>query len=120
MARYPAELKASVIQKMMPPHNIPVAQLERETGISNVTLYTWRKQAREQGAPVPSDGKNPEQCSTENRFAVLLETAALNRAELSEYCRSKGLYPVSTPVVNVSLICPLFISSDCPVSVSLH
>ena len=60
MARYPAELKASVIEKMMPPHNIPVAQLERETGISNVTLYTWRKQVKEQGAPVPGDGKNPE------------------------------------------------------------
>ena len=85
--------EASVIQKMMPPHNIPVAQLERETGISNVTLYTWRKQAREQGAPVPGDGKNPEQWSAENRFAVLMETAALNSAELSEYCRSKGLYP---------------------------
>lgn len=93
MARYPAELKASVIQKMMPPNNIPVAQLERETGISNVTLYTWRKQAREQGVPVPGDGKNPEQWSAENRFAVLMETAALNSAELSEYCRSKGLYP---------------------------
>ena len=93
MAKYPAELKASVIQKMMPPHNVPVAQLERETGISNVTLYTWRKQAREQGAPVPGDGKNPEQWSAENRFSVLMETAALNSAELSEYCRSKGLYP---------------------------
>ncbi|MCV6589741.1 MAG: transposase [Marinobacterium sp.] len=61
MARYSVELKDSVIQKMMPPHNIPVTQLERETGISNVTLYTWRKQVREQRALVPGDGKNPEQ-----------------------------------------------------------
>lgn len=61
MARYPAELKASVIRKMRPPNNVPVMQLERETGISNVTLYNWRKQALQQGVPVSGDGKPPEQ-----------------------------------------------------------
>ena len=56
MARYSEELKASVVQKMMPPNNVPVAQLSRETGITEATLYTWRKQTRAQGVPVPGDG----------------------------------------------------------------
>ena len=48
MASYSEELKQSVIQKMMPPNNMPVSQLVRETGISNWTLYSWRKKALSQ------------------------------------------------------------------------
>ncbi|KEQ17085.1 transposase [Endozoicomonas numazuensis] len=93
MARYSEEFKASVVQKMMPPNNVPVAQLSRETGITEATLYTWRKKTRAQGVPVPGDGLNPEQWRSEDKFAVVLETAALNETELSEYCRKKGLFP---------------------------
>ena len=60
MNRYSAERKESVIQKMMPPHNIPIPQLAKESGISDVTLYNWRKQARVEGVDVPAAGKNPE------------------------------------------------------------
>ena len=93
MARYSEELKASVIQRMMPPNNVPIAQLVKETGITDATLYTWRKKMRAQGVPVPGDGQNPEQWRSEDKFAVFLETAALNETELSEYCRKKGLFP---------------------------
>ncbi|KEQ17106.1 transposase [Endozoicomonas numazuensis] len=89
MARYSKEMKAAIIQKMMPPNNVPVSQLKKDTGITDATLYTWRKQARVQ----PGDGKNPDQWSAEDKFAVLMETATMNTTELSEYCRKKGLYP---------------------------
>ena len=29
----------------------------------------------------------------DDKLAVVIETASLNEAQLSEYCRSKGLYP---------------------------
>lgn len=92
MARYSEELKESIIQKMMPPNNVPVSQLVRETGISDATLYTWRKLAVSKGAPVPGDGRKPDQWTAENKLAVIIETAALNEAELAEYCRKKGLF----------------------------
>lgn len=92
MKRYSAERRESVIQKMMPPHNTPIPELAAETGISDVTLYTWRKRARVEGIAVPADGKNPEKWSSEDKFAIVLEAAALNEAELAEYCRRKGLY----------------------------
>ena len=92
MARYSEEFKESIIQKMMPPNNVPVSQLVHETGISDVTLYTWRKNAVSQGKPVPGDGKNPDQWTPENQLAVIIETAALNEAEMAEYCRKKGLF----------------------------
>ncbi len=92
MKRYPKERKQAIIEKMMPPLNTPISQLKAETGISDVTLYNWRKQARARGLVVPGDGKNAENWSSEDKFAVVLETAALNEAELAEYCRKKGLY----------------------------
>ena len=49
MKRYSAERKASVIEKMMPPHNTPIPELAKETDICDVTLYNWRKQARLEG-----------------------------------------------------------------------
>ena len=92
MIRYSAERKQAVIEKMMPPMNTPVSQLSEETGISDVTLYHWRKQARARGMVVPGDGRNPENWSAEDKFSVVLETASMNESELSAYCRKKGLY----------------------------
>ena len=78
MTRYTQEIKAAVIQKMMPPGSVSVAELEKTTGIANTTLYNWRKQAIAQGVPVPGNGKNPQQWSSENKLAVLMLTPALN------------------------------------------
>ena len=92
MKAYSAERKEAVLRRMMPPENKAVSELARETGITEQTLYTWRRQLKSQGMPVPGDGKNPEGWSSEDKFAVVLETAALNEAQLAEYCRRKGLY----------------------------
>ncbi len=92
MKRYSKERKEAIIQKMMPPQNVPVRQLVTETGISDCTLYTWRKQARARGLVVPGDGKNSKNWSSEDKFSVVLETANLNEAEFATYCRKNGLY----------------------------
>ena len=89
---YSAERKEAILRRMMPPENKPVSELARETGITEQTLYTWRRQLKSQGVAVPGDGKNAEEWSSEDKFAVVLETAAMSAAELSAYCRRKGLF----------------------------
>lgn len=93
MKHYSQDYKQSVIAQMVPPHNRSVSELADEMGISQQTLYSWRNKARKEGQVVPGDGKSSAQWSSADKFAVVLETAAMNEAELSEYCRSKGLYP---------------------------
>jgi transposase-like protein len=93
MARYSSERKAALLKKLLPPINMSVAELARQENISEVTLYNWRKQAKDGGAPVPGDNKLTDEWPAEAKFAVVLETAALSEIELSEYCRRKGLYP---------------------------
>jgi len=93
MARYSEERKAAVLKKMLPPHNLTVAEVAKEEGISEATLYNWRSKAKQQGAPVPGNKRSSDDWSPEAKFAVVVETSTLNETELSEYCRKKGLYP---------------------------
>ncbi len=91
--RYSPERKESVLRKMMPPHHRSIKQLAQEEGISEATLFSWRKEAREKGLLLPDGDSGPEGCSARDKFAAVLETAALNEAELAGYCRQKGIYP---------------------------
>ena len=92
MSRYSIERREWVLRQMMPPGNRTVSELAEETGITTVTLYAWRKQARAAGAVVPGDGKSPDGWSSQEKFRVVLESASLSETELGEYCRRKGLY----------------------------
>lgn len=93
MRRYSEEFKEKIVAKMMPPNSQSVAQIHRDTGISEPTLYNWRNQYRQEGHAVPADSSSPENWSGQDKLAVVIETASLNEQELSEYCRKKGLYP---------------------------
>ncbi len=85
MARYSSERKAALLKKLLPPINKSVAELARQENISEVTLYNWRKHAKDGGAPVPGDNKLTDEWPAEAKFAVVLETDALSEIELSEY-----------------------------------
>lgn len=92
MARYNEEFKHSIISKMMPPQNQSVADISKETGLSEATLYKWQRQAREKGFAVPGGQQNAERWSTQDKFQIVLETATLSEVELAKYCREKGLF----------------------------
>ena len=92
MPRYTEEFKEKILQKMMAPNALSVAEVSREVNISTATLYHWRNQSRNEGNAVPADPSNPENWSGENKLGVIIESASLNAQALSEYCRRKGLY----------------------------
>lgn len=92
MPRYSQERKQSILDKLLPPLNMTVSEVALSEGMSPQTLYTWRNQAKQQGYPVPGKKPTSEQWSAEAKLAVVVETATFSEAELSEYCRAKGLY----------------------------
>ena len=93
MKRYSHEGKEAVLRKLAPPMNLTVPEVAEAEGISAASLYNWRKQARERGEILPSRGSAPDHWSSEEKFRVVLETAPMNAAEFSTYCRERGLYP---------------------------
>ncbi len=93
MSRHSDERKASVLAKLLPPHNMTVAELSTREGISQPTLYNWRNEAKLKGKPVPGSKSNADAWSAEAKLAVVIETATLTEDALSAYCRERGLYP---------------------------
>jgi transposase-like protein len=89
---YSTERRAAVLKKLEPPNAVPLRQLAKDEGISEATLHTWRRDARSQGRLLPDADAGPDGWTSRDKFAAVLETAALNEVDLAAYCRQRGLY----------------------------
>ena len=91
--RYSKERRQSVLAKLSPPHNRSIREVAAEEGVSEATVYKWRNEARARGELYPDAGSEAQGWSARDKFAAVVETAAMNESERSEYCRKRGLYP---------------------------
>ena len=89
--RYNAEQKQWALKQMSPPISQTVLKVSRETGITPVTLRTWRNAAIAAGEM--TEHSSADGWSSAAKFRAVLETAAFCEAELSEYCRRKAVHP---------------------------
>lgn len=55
-------------------------------------LYRWLDIVRKEGRPVLGKTLTANDWAAEAKFEALIETAPLSEAEISQYCREKGLY----------------------------
>lgn len=92
MAKYTKEKKEHALKLMSAPENRKVGEVSKLTGISDMTLYAWKKEATSRGQAVPGNGQNADEWSGADKLAILIETAVLSEVELGEYCRQKGVY----------------------------
>lgn len=93
MKTYSRELKDSILTKLLPPNNVGVPQLAAQTGIPRDTLYGWRRETLGRPRRPAASGTVPAATlGSEEKFAVVMETATLNELELGAYCRGKGLF----------------------------
>ena len=94
MTTYPEEFKAKIIAQMLPPHNRHIPDLACETGIPQDTLYNWRiKQQRRTEAVATKTTSGPDRLSSQDKFHLVVESAALNEQELGEFCRRRSVFP---------------------------
>jgi transposase-like protein len=91
--RYTPEEKAWVLEQMSPPLSRTVAEMAKETGITAVSLRTWRNGAKSTGVLMPGTGKRQGRWSSADKFRAVLETAPMSEAEIAEYCRSRAIQP---------------------------
>ncbi len=92
MAKYSLEFQENAVRQLMPPMLRSVAQVSRELGVSEPTLYAWKKRYQEQGTLLPARATQPEGWDNRAKLAALIETATLNEIERSSWCRERGLY----------------------------
>jgi transposase-like protein len=91
--KYSKKRREAILKKMLPPENKTIPEIAAEDGISTGTLYNWRKSARAEGRLVPDGDSTPEGWTSRDKFAAVLETAAMNEEQVAEYCRKRGLFP---------------------------
>lgn len=51
MPSYSDERREAVVAKLLPPRNLPVREVAQQEGISEATVYKWRKEGRVCGEP---------------------------------------------------------------------
>lgn len=90
---YSKEIKSAAIKMMLPPNSKPLSHIHDKTNIPVATLTKWREELRSNGHAAPGGEEQPEKWNSRDKFLIVVETIAMNEAELSEYCRQKGLFP---------------------------
>lgn len=89
--RHSSQFKEAILNKLSQ-SSLSVRKFAEQERINLSTLYSWQKQLKVSGFSV-SKVSSSAQWSSEEKFAIVLETSTLTEVELSEYCRTKGLYP---------------------------
>lgn len=90
--QYPQEKKEKITQRMLPPENACITQLAQEVGVNASTLHAWKKEALIRANLETKSVKSSGDRGSREKFLIVLETYTMNEAELSDYCRKKGLY----------------------------
>ena len=90
---YTRRVKEAAIRMMLPPESKPLSKISETLGIPLGTLKKWQQELRASGHAAPANDDPADQWSSKDKFLIVVETINLNEAELSEYCRLKGLYP---------------------------
>ena len=91
--RYTAEDRAWVLEQLSAPLRRTVVEVAKQTGITQVTLRTWRHAAKAQGASMPGTGKREGRWSSTDKFRAVLDSAPMSETELAQYCRVKAIQP---------------------------
>jgi len=74
--RYSAERKEAVLKKMVPPNNRSIRETAEEEGISEATLYNWRKADRQRLKELERELKKKEKALAETAALLVLSKKA--------------------------------------------
>ena len=89
--KYSRRIKESALRKVLPPENRSVPDVAREMGISDQTIYNWKKKA-ENGILFLDESSSPASTGQLERYNLLLESRTIPNEEMGEWLRGKGLH----------------------------
>jgi transposase-like protein len=89
--KYTKRFKESVLKKVLPPENRSVPEVAREMGLSDQTIYNWKKML-EKGDLLLDEESSPSSIGRIEKFNLLLEGKAISEEESGKWLREKGLH----------------------------
>ncbi|MEN1762293.1 hypothetical protein AAIG11_17675 [Anoxynatronum sibiricum] len=67
-----------------------ITAISQETGLSEGTLFKWEKEAKTKGFVITDGESSSDDWGSEDKFQIVLETAALNEAGPAVHDGSSG------------------------------
>lgn len=89
--KYTKRFKESVLKKVLPPENRSVPEVAREMGLSDQTIYNWKKML-EKGDLLLDEESSPSSIGRIEKFNLLLEGKTISEEESGKWLREKGLH----------------------------
>ena len=84
--RYPDFVKQSILKQILN-SSCSISEIAKNNNIPYSTVSTWKSNLLHKG-------KNMKhKFSPEEKLEMLFATASMSEAEVSEFCRNKGIYP---------------------------
>jgi transposase-like protein len=93
MRKYSAEFRESIQAQMFPFGEVSLKELSKKTGVPYATLLDWRNLLKDQGNHGIGDNDVSKNWSSEDKFNIVLQTAAMNEEERNGFCRTQGIFP---------------------------
>ncbi len=90
--KYSKRIKESVLRKVLPPGNRSVPDVAREMGISEQTIYNWKKSAENGTLALDAEQTSPLSLGSTEKLALLLESRQKDEADMGTWLREKGLH----------------------------
>ena len=90
--KYSKRIKTSVIRKVLPPENRSVPDVAKEMGVSEQTIYNWKKAAENGTLDLDAEMASPVVLNRIEKFSLLLESKAKNEEAMGTWLREKGLH----------------------------
>jgi len=89
--KYSKRLKETALRKILPPENRSVPDVSREMGISEQTIYNWKKQA-ENGSLFLEETGSPVHTGQLEQYNLIIESKLIGEDRIGEWLREKGLH----------------------------
>jgi len=90
--KYPEGFKEQAVQKALSRGSMSLESLAQDLSVGYSTLQKWIRNYKNM-TPENKKSQRPQDWTREEQFQALLDTAAMEGEQCSQYCREKGLYP---------------------------
>jgi transposase len=88
---YTNGFREAAVKKMLEPGGRSVAELSKELGVSEQTLYNWRNRFRMTSGIESVPNKSPRQWTIQERYDATLHAVSLTGEKYGEWLRTQGL-----------------------------
>ena len=93
VTEYTKEFKETLLKKIFSNPKQSVISLAKDANVPASTVGTWVRNYKNMNGKLMGTKRQRKQWGAKKKFEAVLESASMNEAEKSEYCRNHDIFP---------------------------